>query len=352
MANSGLIANLIQDALQGQQMIGLQVQPPPPLSREQFDKTDVRQTQLIRFRKGAGATEYYYEICIPGSEGASDPPTILIQNGVSIGIAADELTRVDNGPWWTINKASYPETAVLGIYAVVVPDQGGTSTLDWPVSGSYAKLKFKRDGSGTNGINNAALILAAAAGFERGLYWEIAGINGTVVSVKYQFRLGVVTNNAMMGDGDANGVSSTQAATASSIVRQRNGVYQLVNLGMQPNVNDQDKPMVIVDTVAGKRVTKLMAQPIVSGSSDAPPSNPATTTTLGPHDTGESALDNSQVCDGSNGIKLWVVTGVVYNPSGDHIIYGFRRLITITPNGRVYSVGAETKFTVATPEPI
>jgi hypothetical protein len=228
----------------------------------------------------------------------------------------------------------------------VVPDQGGTSTLDWPVSGSYAKLKFKRDGSGTNGISNAALILAAAAGFERGLYWQIAGIDGTVVSVKYQFRLGVVTNNAMMGDGDANGVSSTQAATASSIVRQRNGVYQLVNIGMTAEDNNPAKPMVIVDTVAGKLVTKLMAQP--NSSSDAPPTDPSSAVDTFRHDDptleGHQSTNNSWTATGgtANGLLWYLPVGPpIYKADGDHKFYQYFRAAKYTNNGRLHSVAAE-----------
>ena len=270
MLQNGAVLDLLAQLQTGNQP-GIQSQEPPPQDLSQFDKTDTRLTQLVRFKRPTSdadvlSKKFIWEILLPGSESKTDdpvdPPKIVMQNGNLIPIAPEELERVNRGPWWKILNVSNPveTTALLGIYAIVVPDVGGTSGKDWPVSGDHAALKFKRDGSSVNGIDYPDLITACTAGIERGLKWQIAMIDADTINVKKQFTLGHVTHSAMMGDGDANGVTSAQSGTASSIVRQRNGVYQLVNIGMGPESNDTSKPMVIVDTVGGKLITKLMYQ--------------------------------------------------------------------------------------------
>lgn len=270
MLQTGALLDLMAQ-LQTGNAPGVQSQEMPPQDLSQFDKTDTRLTQLVRFKRPTNnddvlANKFIWEILLPGSESKTDetvePPKIVMQNGNLIPIASGELERVNRGPWWKILNVSEPveTTALLGIYAIVVPDVGGTSDKDWPVSGSNAALKFKRDGNSVNGIDYPDLITACQPGIERGLKWQIAAIDADTINVKKQFTLGHVIHSSMMGDGDANNVTSDQAATASSIVRQRNGVYQLVNIGMSPMANDASKPMVIVDTVDGKLITKLMDQ--------------------------------------------------------------------------------------------
>ena len=284
LMESGELDDMLLTAMTGAAHVGTQAQPPPPLSREHFDKTDVRQTQLLRYKFPPGSTPsnkaYIWEICIPGSEshGVTEPPSIIMQNGVAIPIATGELTKVDDGPWWTISKLSYPDatasTPITDIYAVVVPNIPSTSTFSWPVDGNNAALKFKRDGSGVNGILNSALASDIAIGVERGLKWHIAGINATTINIRYQFALGRITHSAMMGDGDRNGITSTQAITYSSIVRVSNGVYQIANFAEAPPAgadaggitNDPTAPMVV--RVAG--VSRVMKQGVAkNGDADS-----------------------------------------------------------------------------------
>lgn len=284
LMESGELDDMLLTAMTGAAHVGTQAQPPPPLPREQFDKTDVRQTQLLRYKFPPDRTpsnkEYIWEICIPGSEahGVTVPPSIIMQNGVAIPIATGELTKVDDGPWWTINKLSYPDatasTPITDIYAVVVPNIPSTSTLSWPVDGNNAALKFKRDGSSVNGISNSTLASDIAIGVERGLKWHIAGIDETTINIRYQFALGRITHSAMMGDGDRNGITSTQAITYSSIVRVSNGVYQIANFAEAPPAgadaggitNDPAAPMVV--RVAG--VSRVMKQGVAkNGDADS-----------------------------------------------------------------------------------
>jgi len=81
---------------------------------------------------------------------------------------------------------------------------------------------------------------------------------------------------------------------------------------------------------------------------DITPTDPSTAVvTLGPHDAGDAALgDAGATCDGTNGIKISVVTGVVYTPSRDHVLYFYRRDFIFTAKGRLYKVGAETRVDV------
>lgn len=267
--NSGRLGDLISDTLANQAMVGMQAQSTSPLSREQFDKTDTRLSQLIRFTKAnsGSATDCVWEICIPGSEGLSDPPAIITQDGTAIEFASGELTRVDQGPWWQIVNLSYPVTtgAITAIYAIVVPDIGGTSSGDWPVSGDHAKVMFKRDGGGTHGIT--AVPATCAPGITRGLKWQIAGISTSVPS---QLVVGDITGVATMGDADVNGISSSQIATAKSIISVGVGVYQLVNINHTPITNDAAIPMVVVKTdTYGNKYTDVMEQGTGGGKGDA-----------------------------------------------------------------------------------
>ena len=54
---------------------------------------------------------------------------------------------------------------------------------------------------------------------------------------------------------------------------------------------------------------------------------------------------------GSNdGAVAWITTAIVYNEAGDQILYEFRRPFTWDSDGRLVSIGAETRITTETPE--
>ena len=90
----------------------------------------------------------------------------------------------------------------------------------------------------------------------------------------------------------------------------------------------------------------------VKGWRDVPvscPGNPTSPTSFGSGTSESAASDTWLACsDPPKGLAIPVVTRVVYDPSGDKAIYRFHRILIFDSYGRLYSVSAETRTTVAT----
>lgn len=76
--------------------------------------------------------------------------------------------------------------------------------------------------------------------------------------------------------------------------------------------------------------------------------------TIGSSTEGSEAADTETwdiTNQGSNdGAVAWITTAIVYNEAGDQILYEFRRPFTWDSDGRLVSIGAETRITTETPE--
>ncbi len=86
------------------------------------------------------------------------------------------------------------------------------------------------------------------------------------------------------------------------------------------------------------------------------PSNPANYKTLGSDQEGTETADATtwtagEVDNNQNilGLKVWVVSRVVYNHEGNCILYAFVRCLTFTPGGQLYSASGETRVEVEVP---
>lgn len=86
------------------------------------------------------------------------------------------------------------------------------------------------------------------------------------------------------------------------------------------------------------------------------PSNPANYKTLGGAQEGSETADGTtwtagEVNNNQNvlGLKVWVVSRVVYNHEGDCILYAFVRCLTFTSGGQLYSVSDEARIEVEVP---
>ena len=51
----------------------------------------------------------------------------------------------------------------------------------------------------------------------------------------------------------------------------------------------------------------------------------------------------------NDGVKVYLTTRLVYNESGDEVIYGFYREFKYDSSGRLLSISAETRYTIDTP---
>lgn len=112
-----------------------------------------------------------------------------------------------------------------------------------------------------------------------------------------------------------------------------------------------------IDSVSGKPVAKRAQAlcgvgygdeiPMGGGAAEDPG---ASIDTLGAASEGsETASSATWTAGGSNGLAEWYVSRVVYNHSGNRVIYAFLRKRTYDNNGRLYSVSAETRVEVDTP---
>lgn len=74
------------------------------------------------------------------------------------------------------------------------------------------------------------------------------------------------------------------------------------------------------------------------------------TTTLGEGSEGTTTADTTTwVAGGDDAMDLWVVSNVVFDHSGDSILYAMLRKLTVAPSGKILSAGAETRVTVDAP---
>lgn len=73
-------------------------------------------------------------------------------------------------------------------------------------------------------------------------------------------------------------------------------------------------------------------------------------TTIGAASEGdEDASADTWVAGGGTGLAEWYVSRLVYDDTGDEVLYAFLRKRTYDSAGRLYSVSAETRITVDTP---
>ncbi len=64
----------------------------------------------------------------------------------------------------------------------------------------------------------------------------------------------------------------------------------------------------------------------------------------------EWKIDEQDYAGGYDGVKIKVTTRVVYNESGDQVLYGFYRELTFDSLGRLAEISAETRYNIDTPE--
>jgi hypothetical protein len=77
----------------------------------------------------------------------------------------------------------------------------------------------------------------------------------------------------------------------------------------------------------------------------------AATTVVGAASLGaESANSGSWASGGANGLSVWIETRQRYYAGGNKQWYAYARLFTFDSGGRLYSISAETRFTVEVPE--
>jgi len=69
-------------------------------------------------------------------------------------------------------------------------------------------------------------------------------------------------------------------------------------------------------------------------------------TTIGESDEGSESPDTASWVKSDHAVEAWVITRVVYNDSGDQVLYAFARLFTYDTLGMLYSVSAETRVSV------
>ena len=118
---------------------------------------------------------------------------------------------------------------------------------------------------------------------------------------------------------------------------------------------------VIVDdngTLKAQQASVLCTEPSgemseVGGGGGEAPSNPANYKTLGSAQEGSETADattwTAGITDANSnqlGLKVWVVSRVVYNEAGNKAVYAFVRCFTYSTNGMLYSVSGETRVLV------
>jgi len=89
------------------------------------------------------------------------------------------------------------------------------------------------------------------------------------------------------------------------------------------------------------------------GGADPPAADPAYYTTIGDATEGSEAAETTTWTygdkDGSDnvkGLRFYAMTRAAYYHAGDKTVYGYVRLIKVDKNGKIYSVGAETRVEI------
>jgi hypothetical protein len=205
MIRSGAMRDTITELMAGQGMVGLRVQPPPQLQREQFDMLAPRVPQLIRASAKVPGPGVNIEICLPGTSNGV-PLSFVEQNGVVIEIdsSQNEIEIVGSGPWWKLKGIGLTEAdAIKTIYAVTHDLYGGAAP-EFPVYPSgNTKVYFRTDAQ----LATEKAKPEVAPGINYGLIWPIAKYdNGVITQLAHGTKVGTGT----MGDGDRNGYAGTQ----------------------------------------------------------------------------------------------------------------------------------------------
>lgn len=239
MMRSGALREIMTDIMAGQGMIGMRVQQPPPVRREQFDMLSPRVPQLLRSSRRSDDYAVYIEICLPGSS-VGTPLSFVEQNGVTIAIDDDasEIEIIDAGPWWRLKGlGTVAPDASITIYAVT-HDLAGAPSASFPVSpGDKTKIYFRTDTQ----ISDERAKPEVAPGINYGLIWPIGKYNNGVIT---QFAHGTKVGTGTMGDGDRNGYTGSQDKKSSSIVHVDIGQLQIADFTSSSMVADTDTCLV------------------------------------------------------------------------------------------------------------
>ena len=262
---------------------------------------------------------------------------VVLRNGMTVDVDGEEISGA--GPWYLLTRIDGdlddvdPHKTLTSICAAVVPDLVDGAKTNWPVLPEKCKVQFYSN------------ILDAPddSDPETALTWQICTISGSLVQMN---KPGMLVGAMSMGDADM-----ASEATAKSILKDAGEKTLSLNDFRAPTSGTADTG---TDKVAIRRVVDtvptLLFKDFPSGDTTPPSGDDiGTPVELGEHDTGEDALTDTATCDGTNGIYLWVITGVVYDPATSAILYAYRRRMTFTKMGRLLVVGAETKVTVDTP---
>ena len=239
MIRSGAMRDTITDLMAGQGMVGLRVQPPPQLQREQFDILSPRVPQLIRATTRAPGAGVDIEICLPGTSNGV-PLSFVKQNGVVIEIDSDqnEIEIVGSGPWWKLKGIGLTEAATTKTIYAVTHDLYGGASPDFPVyPSSNTKVYFRTDAQLAAEIAKPEV----APGINYGLIWPVAKYdNGVITQLAHGTKVGTGT----MGDGDRNGYAGTQDKNSSSIAQLNIGVLQIADFASSSMAADADTCLV------------------------------------------------------------------------------------------------------------
>jgi hypothetical protein len=92
------------------------------------------------------------------------------------------------------------------------------------------------------------------------------------------------------------------------------------------------------------RWTPFQNPTTASGSSATGALTPLTT--IGSNTEGSETADSGTWTRSDHAVEVWVISRVVYNQSGDQILYSYARKFTYDTLGALYSISAETRITV------
>ena len=283
--------------------------------------------------------------------------------------------------WRTSRERTSGETLPSGLAAAILAQRGGSlssATLSVRLGQSLPSVGDAYCGLALQQVDVDCASLTAECAFGRPEYIEA----GDMRSLLSGFRSRVTTRHdrrrtgASSGDDpvvDAGGVMPLSATEFAPGAKARAGVRRTVSgtahsVSLDPSdiafaaASDKAAQAVklrevrVVVEEDGAPVTKLAqvlcGEPYgtpgtVGGGGGGAPASPSSATTVGSTAEGSESADSASWTAGSSaGLKLYVLTRVAYNESGDKALYGFKRLLTFDSQGRLYSVGGESRFTI------
>lgn len=164
----------------------------------------------------------------------------------------------------------------------------------------------------------------------------------------------------LSGPGPKLEPSSNAGETTKMVMRDSSGDYTKTITLDPSQVTKEDADMDLKpreayvvdtsDTLAYKRFILASDKygdgiPVGGGGAEDPGT---TIETVGAATEGSETAETTSFTVGTNskGLALWICSRVVYNESGDKKLYGYARKLTVDKNGKIYSIGAETRYEI------